>query len=186
MNTRKNIVMTLKEYAKYQGVNPSTVTRWKESGYLVLALDGRVNVKESDLRLSEAGHGKSSHKIPLKKSTKKQQRNIRLAFQTLLENEDLLTEAEARRVKENFLAALRRLEYKKKSGTLVEIEPLRKALFDLWRKERNSWQNWPTRISAILAARFGIDQVEFTIELEKLVDEHLKERSETPIIQIPE
>lgn len=40
-------VLTKSAFAKFVGVNPSTVTRWKQTGRIVLAPNGKVKVKDS-------------------------------------------------------------------------------------------------------------------------------------------
>lgn len=93
---------------------------------------------------------------------------------------EMVSKAEAERVKENALARLRQLEYSQKCGQLVEVEPVRRHLFDLWRQERDAWVNWPGRVAALMAAELGVDATQLQVMLEKHVRQHLEERSDAP------
>lgn len=173
--------MTFAEYARHQKVNRSSVLKWKRAGYLTITTDGLVNVERSDERLLQAGRGKRLSGIPTESTPAATKENIQ-ALQTLLENAGMVSESEARRVKENYIALLRQLEFEIRSGKLIEAEPLRKSLFEIWRRERDSLLRLPSRIGAVLAAKFKVDQNEMTIELEKVITEYLAERSEEPLI----
>ena len=96
----------------------------------------------------------------------------------------MMSKHQAETVKENYLAKLRKLEYEKKAGKVVEVEPLKKILFELWRRERDALLNLPSRIGAVIAAELGIDQNRLVILLEKSIHEFLAERSDQPRITI--
>lgn len=102
----------------------------------------------------------------------------------LLDRADMLSKYDAEEVKENYLALLRKLEYEKKAGLLVEIEPLKKLLFELWRRERDALLNLPSRISAVIAAELGVDQNRLAILLEKCIHEFLDERADQPRLRL--
>lgn len=63
---------------------------------------------------------------------------------------------EARRVKENFLALLTKLEYEKEDGQLVELSVAESILFAEFRGQRDAWMNWPSRVAPIMAADLGV------------------------------
>ncbi|MFP4900593.1 hypothetical protein ACLFKT_15795 [Paraburkholderia sp. BR14261] len=65
--------------------------------------------------------------------------------------------AEAIRIKENFNALLKQLEYEQKAGSLVELAIARTVLFDAARAARDSWMNWPMRVGAKIAADLGLE-----------------------------
>lgn len=56
-----------------------------------------------------------------------------------------VTYGEALRLKENWLALLRRLEYEHKSGSLVELAVAQRVVFDLCREQRDLWLAWPAK-----------------------------------------
>jgi hypothetical protein len=84
----------------------------------------------------------------------------------------------AKALKETDLARLRRLEFEVKSGRLVDADAAKKAVFDLSRQDRDSWTNWPSRVSPLIAAELGVDQVKLAVVLEKYVRDHLAERAQ--------
>lgn len=84
----------------------------------------------------------------------------------------------AKALKETYLARLRRLEFQQKSGRLVDADAAKKAVFDLSRQDRDSWSNWPSRVSPLIAAELGVDQVKLAVVLEKHVREQLAERAQ--------
>lgn len=84
--------------------------------------------------------------------------------------------------KEGWTAQLRRLEYERKAGRLVDAEEVHNAVFTLARTARDRWLNWPNRVAAIMAHEIGIDPVtgkadanSVAIVLERMVREHLTE-----------
>ena len=64
---------------------------------------------------------------------------------------------EAKRVKENYLAKLRQLEYEEKSGAIVDIALVEKALFEGARAQRDSWLNWPAKVGPLIAATLNVE-----------------------------
>jgi len=64
---------------------------------------------------------------------------------------------EAIRIKENYNALLKQLEYEQKSGSLVELEVAESVIFNAGRAWRDSWLNWPARIGPMLAADLGLE-----------------------------
>ena len=71
-----------------------------------------------------------------------------------------LAYGEALRLKENFTAMLRRLEYEQKAGTVIEMAVARGVVFDLTRQQRDTWLAWPVKVAPFIAAELGIADVE--------------------------
>jgi len=65
--------------------------------------------------------------------------------------------AEAIRIKENFNAKLKELEYEQKTGQLVDFETAQAVFFETFRAQRDAWLNWPIRIGPLLAADLGLE-----------------------------
>jgi hypothetical protein len=90
-----------------------------------------------------------------------------------------LAYGEALRLKENWMALLRRLEYEQKSGALVELAVAKGVMFELCREQRDAWLSWPARIAPHVAMQFGIDDVDrLTDTLTAHVHQHLAELGE--------
>lgn len=95
----------------------------------------------------------------------------------------LVSFAEAQRIKENYLAKLRGLEFDLKSKRLVDAEAVHRAVFELARAERDALVNWPARVAPLIAAELGVEQVTLAVALEKHVRQYLAERSE-PVLRL--
>ncbi|ARK86053.1 hypothetical protein [Burkholderia pseudomallei] len=65
--------------------------------------------------------------------------------------------AEAIRIKENFNALLKQLEFEQKSGSMIDLAVARTVLFDAARAARDSWMNWPMRVGPKIAADLGLE-----------------------------
>lgn len=89
-----------------------------------------------------------------------------------------LAYSEALRVKENYLAMLRRLEYEEKSGSLVELAVAEGVIFDVFRAQRDAWLNWPMRIGPLLAADLNCEVELVTNALTAYVHNHIAEHGE--------
>lgn len=118
-------------FAKRRNVTIVTVARWKAAGYLVM-VDGKVDVEKSNAkvdsrpstqrrdrgvqfeRLKAIAEGDAASKLPLKVDEKSQ-------FSLI----------EAHRIKENYTAKLKQLEYDKESGLVVESALAAKVLAGL-------------------------------------------------------
>lgn len=181
------------------------VTKYDRCGKLVFTPDGKIDAEKTDRildaesgispvkRLKEKGGKKGLVKSPVKSLVKNE------AIQ-MTENEEeipdlpeeikavlgdrLLTKHEAETLKENYLAKLRKLEYEKKAGMVVEIEPLKKILFELWRQERDALLNLPSRIGAVIASELSVDQNRLIILLERQINEFLNERADQPRLRL--
>ena len=86
---------------------------------------------------------------------------------------DLLPYDEAIRLKENYLALLRQLEYETKSGALIPLESAESVLFEEFRGQRDAWLNWPTRVGPMLAVDLGLDAARVTQALSTYVHQHI-------------
>lgn len=73
------------------------------------------------------------------------------------------------------MAELKVLEYE---GSLVDVEKATLAIFEVMRDQRDHWLRFPDRIAANMAARFGIDKVEYKTALIEEVKKHCKDVGE--------
>lgn len=105
------------------------------------------------------------------------------AAERLLENGavGLVTYGEALERKENYLALLRKLEYEKKSGSLVELSVAERALFEGARAARDAWLNWPARVGPLIAADLGLEADKVTEVLTEHVHKHIAQLGEPDV-----
>jgi len=60
----------------------------------------------------------------------------------------------------------------KMKGELVDREKATAMVFDLARRERDAWQNWPPRVAADMAAELGVD----AHTMEQVLERHLRKQ----------
>jgi hypothetical protein len=149
------------DYARRHGVSKARVSQWVGTGLIVLS-EGKVDVEASDAKLAmyrdtTDGRAKKSNDGVKRKTVK---RNALNSKPTVKEDETteeaaerILTETgaqmpieEAKRVKENYLALLNQLEYDQKSGAVVAVAEVAKAVGEEYARVR-------TRLLAIPAER---------------------------------
>lgn len=130
-------------FARAHGRSKATGSAWKARGYLVLDRAGRVKPAESEQRLRDAG---LLPPLPPAPDSPTDSDPALDALSERLARGDLLTWSEAQRVKENYLARLRQVEFEHKSGRLVEVG----AVADLYSRElakvRNRLLAIPTHV----------------------------------------
>jgi hypothetical protein len=67
----------------------------------------------------------------------------------------------------------REQKMRQRRGELVDRAQAVNAVFALARQERDAWQSWPSRISALMAARLGVDAHKLESDLDSEVKAHL-------------
>ncbi len=69
----------------------------------------------------------------------------------------------------------------KLKGELVDKAKATALVFDLARRERDAWMNWPPRVAADMAAELGVDAHLMEQVLEHHLRRHLAELAEIEI-----
>jgi hypothetical protein len=124
----KSKLVSQAEFARLMGVAPKTATVWKQRGYLVLHGD-KVDVAASKARLAErpdtyrGGKARDSSRPP-PEATPRDEARARLARGDI----EMLPLAEAQAKKENYLALLRQLEFRKACGEYAPIALMTKGV----------------------------------------------------------
>ncbi|WP_457650867.1 elements of external origin [Profundibacter sp.] len=78
----------------------------------------------------------------------------------------------AKMANEVLKAQTARVRLQKMKGELVDREKATSMVFDLARRERDAWQNWPPRVAADMAAELGVD----AHTMEQVLDKHLRKQ----------
>ncbi|ECA0402289.1 hypothetical protein EIL26_10410 [Salmonella enterica subsp. enterica serovar Newport] len=169
--------MNQAEFARRHGVSRKTVTQWKERGWLVM--NGReIDVSASDAMLEKYRKTVIREDVLpeaetlLQTGTDEYQDEGDDEYQDEGDDEDMSPDKvaerimlatgatmsldEARRVKENYLALLTKLEYQQKEGELVDLTEAKEVLFACARQSRDAWMNWPARVAPLMAADLDI------------------------------
>ena len=137
--------MTMKGYAQHRGVVRSTVTKWRQKNLIVMK-GSCVDVAGSDAILDAME-------------------------QHVEDGQDPKNTNEALFLKEKYLAKIRRLEYREKSGQFVKETVVKSALTDIFSQHRDGLLTIPERLSAQLALE--TDQVKVREMLSAEIRGHL-------------
>lgn len=78
----------------------------------------------------------------------------------------------ARMANEVLKAQTAKVKLAKMKGELVDRARTTAMVFDLARRERDAWQNWPARVAANMAADLGVD----AHRLEQVLDSYLRKQ----------
>lgn len=165
--------VTQREFAKLSGCDEKQVRRAVASGKLKPDADGRLDpalvssgwrrpIRSSKTVADSADTAKVSAKTVRTESVRapvvdENDSPTEAAAKIVMAMGATNDLAEAIRIKENFNALLKQLEYEQKSGSLVDLSVARTVLFDCARAARDSWMNWPMRVGPKIAADLGLE-----------------------------
>jgi hypothetical protein len=162
-------IVSQAEFARLRGVSRKTVTAWKRQERLLLTSDGKVDVAGSEkllaLRPGIYRGGKIKAAPGEKQATGKDVPPILDRSPEEIADSTKWTLIEAQRVKEVYLALLRKQEFEIEQGELVEIEAVGREVEREYSMVRERLLTIPGKVSASLA---GCDRA--VIE-SKLLDE---------------
>lgn len=85
-----------------------------------------------------------------------------------------LKASEAERIKENNLALKHILDMRERAGMLVETEKVEARFFEISRRARDAWMDWPTRVGPLIAADLGLEADALVEVLTKYVQSQLE------------
>jgi hypothetical protein len=91
------------------------------------------------------------------------------------------TTSETRSEKLTWESRLRELEFKKRSGELVDRASTERIIFERANLERNKWLGWIPRVVSQLAAEAEADPTKLFAVLDRLVRDHLTQLAATPL-----
>jgi hypothetical protein len=87
----------------------------------------------------------------------------------------------ARMANEVLKAQTAKVKLAKMKGELVDRARTTAVVFDLARRERDAWQNWPPRVAANMAAELGVDPHKMEQILDKYLRKHLADMAEVKL-----
>ncbi|GJL37758.1 hypothetical protein TUM17576_45780 [Enterobacter hormaechei] len=191
--------MNQSDFARLHGVSRKTVTMWKSRGWLIMSGDD-IDVTASNAQLEkyrktvirpdkEEPPAKAKKKIAAKPPAAEKEGEEddgtsleSIARDFIIQNGAELTLDEARRVKENYLAALTKLEFQQKDGQLIEMTVAEEVLFNAFRQQRDAWLNWPSRVAPLMAADLDVPADRMTEVLIEHVHKHISVLGEPEFI----
>lgn len=92
-----------------------------------------------------------------------------------------LTTTETRSQKLQWEAQLRELEFRKRSGELVDRAKTERTIFERAAAERDRWIGWVSRAAVQIASEAEADPTKLHGVLDRLVRNHLTELAATPL-----
>jgi len=175
MSAPANLV-SIREFARLDGCSDKLVRKAIAEGKLTLTAD-----KKLDAALAGSGWRRTNRRAdqgadPAKKSAPKVRTSKRSAPDADNADPDALDPAElddedfiaavlegrfvstgrAEQIKENGLAAKNLLAARKEAGDVIDIEVAQAVLFEQARSFRDAWQNWPSRVAPLIAAKLNV------------------------------
>lgn len=165
------------EFSRLKGVSKKTVTKWKEKGLLSMTPDGMVKVEESEWLLADrapnyrGGVTKGSAPTLAVAKPKPQLQPDETPAEAaerivVREGGAPYDHAEAVRIKENYLALLRQLEFDVKSGAVVPIDTVIAGIVEQSSRVRNKLLNIATRVAPRAAVLRTAEEVRALVEAE--------------------
>ena len=169
------VFMSQVEYAEHRGVSQPYISRLVSRGKMgdcIQIIDG---YKKIDRDKADAALEQSLDHVynPKEKKNKAAPTTAEIKHQTKAAGTSGMSLADAQRLQAQYKAALMKLEYEEKSGTLVKQEQVDIDFFNCARRARDAILNIPGRVSAELAIVTDIHVVsqKLTTELTAALEE---------------
>jgi hypothetical protein len=167
--------LSIRAYARHRGVTDTAVHKAIQSGRITPESDGTIDPERADrdwARNTENPRSGTKQQAPRVKAPELSGDG---SSQSGGGGTSLL---QARTVNEVVKAQTNKVRLSRLKGELVDRSQAIAQVFKLARTERDAWLNWPSRVSALLAAELGVDPQTLHIALENAVREHLEELGE--------
>jgi hypothetical protein len=180
------------DYARYHGVSRKTVTQWKHEGILVM-VGKKVDRDATDQALAEVGRQAVTMKTKGNNQGNEQSNNskqlkpvpktaVESVRETLKEDGHTvpsspagMTFVQARTAAMVLRAQTARVKLQQLKVELIDRTKALAHVYQMARQIRDSWQNWPARVSSRMAAELDVDPHVMHTTLEVYVREHLEE-----------
>ena len=158
--------LSIRAYARHRGVSHVAVMKAIDAGRITQEHDGTVNPEQADREWEQNTASPRKRSSMQNQATESTQSTLSANGTSLLQ---------ARTVNEVVKAQTNKVRLAQLKGDLVDRPQAIAHVFKLARSERDAWLNWPTRISAQMAAKLDIDAHTLHVALETAVREHLQE-----------
>lgn len=164
--------MNTTEYAKHAGVSQPQVSKWIRDGILKKSVEkvrGRyqINAKIADKeRKANTDPIRGGKRTKKKNTTTKTKTAKRKKSPTKKEKQKTIAQAktagidfnEARRLNEQYKAALKKLDYDERSKKVIELAKVRKTLFEIGRQVKDGCLSIPDRCAPLVASTEDIHE----------------------------
>lgn len=168
-------------YARRRGVSHTAVRKAIAAGRITLEADGTIDPEKADREWdsqTDPAKQRGKHAQALGAKTRAATKPVpkaalRAVDETLGDapsGDGEVSFLRARMANEVLKAQTAKVKLAKMKGELVDREKATALVFDLARRERDAWQNWPPRVAADMAAELGVD----AHTMEQVLDRHLR------------
>ncbi len=191
-----------REFARQRGVSEAAVRAAISSGRITVEADGTIDAEKASAQWdrqtdpakqrgphanamrveTQAGTARAAATKPVPKAA------IDAVNDTLGDNGGAGSAAggevsflRARMANEVLKAQTARVKLERMKGELVDRVKATNAVFDLARRERDAWLNWPPRVAANMAADLGVDAHALEQVLDRYLRAHLAQMAEVDI-----
>jgi hypothetical protein len=180
--------MSRRKYAEHRGVSEKAVRKAIATGRITLEPDGTIDPLKADRRWAaqtDPSKQRARKSAPITKPVPKSA--IRAVDDTLRDagTPDVgggeVSFLRARMANEVLKAQTAKVRLQKMKGELVDRVKATAMVFDLARRERDAWMNWPPRVAADMAAELGVEAHQMEQVLEHHIRQHLADLAEIEI-----
>jgi len=174
--------LSRRAYAQHRGVSEKAVRKAIATGRITLEPDGTIDPAKADRQWKAQTDPMRRHvsgKPVPRAAIKAVEDTLREAGTTAPGGE--MSFLRARMANEVLKAQTARLRLQKMKGELVDRAKATALVFDLARRERDAWMNWPPRVAADMAAELGVEAHLMEQVLEHHLRRHLAELAEIEI-----
>lgn len=200
--------LSRRKYAEYRGVSESAVRKALASGRITAEPDGTIDPVRADMEwdaqtdpAKQRGRNAQVTANKTAEATARAQAALRPVPQAAIAavNETLVESGQApapeshgsdggemsflkaRMANEVIKAQTAKVRLQKLKSEVVDRSRALAHVFDLARRERDSWINWPPRVAANMAAELGVDPHAMEVVLDRYLREHLASMAEIKI-----
>ena len=165
--------LSIRAYARHRGVSDTAVHKAIRAGRITPEADGTIAPERADRDWAKnsdsprEGTARRAETVAVKEPASEP---VTPAFHT--GGTSLL---QARTVNEVVKAQTNKVRLAQLKGDLVDRSQAIAQVFKLARAERDAWLNWPSRVSAQMAAELGCDAHQVHVLIEREVRRHLEE-----------
>ena len=164
--------LSIRAYARHRGVTDTAVHKAIQSGRIRPEPDGTIDPNRADrdwARNTESPRSGTQQRAPRVKAP-----DLSGGGEGASTGQGSTSLLQARTVNEVVKAQTNKVRLQRLKGELVDRSEAIAHVFKLARTERDAWLNWPSRVSAQMAADLGLDAHTFHLVLEDAVRDQLQ------------
>lgn len=175
--------LSRRKYAEHRGVSEKAVRNAIASGRITLEPDGTIDPVKADKRWAAQTDPSKQRARQSAFTTKPVPTSaIRAVDEALGDTAGgEVSFLRARMANEVLKAQTAKVRLQKMKGELVDRTNATAMVFDLARRERDTWLNWPSRVAANMAAELSVDPHMTEQVLDKYLRQHLADMAEIEI-----